>query len=194
MSAVILTQRQPAPARRAQVRQGRCLVGAQIDPIADRGQRSPLSRADWLVRDPHPSGTTPRTCARRSSRPPHASCMGSADETKGAASRFFLPRACHTRCQAVRTRAAPPLHRQRGSRCRCRRACLGAAPRRPSCCLTYSFSYSMGWCCGGRLCSSSGGNRRKSESQVGIHPVLPAPPSVFVRGVFVRGSLRQLVI
>ena len=27
-----------------------------------------------------------------------------------------------------------------------------------------------GWCCGGRLCSSSGGNRRKSESQVGIHP------------------------
>ena len=35
-----------------------------------------------------------------------------------------------------------------------------------------------------------GGNRRKSDSQVGIHPVLPAPPSVFVRGVFVRGSLR----
>ena len=39
-------------------------------------------------------------------------------------------------------------------------------------------------------CSSSSSNRRKSDSQVGIHPVLPAPPSVFVRGVFVRGSLR----
>ena len=61
--------------------------------------------------------------------------------------------------------------------CAPRPACLGAAPRRPSCCLTSSFSYSMGWCCGGRLCSSSGGNRRKSESQVGIHPVFPSPPS-----------------
>ena len=61
--------------------------------------------------------------------------------------------------------------------CAPRPACLGAAPRRPSCCLTSSFSYSMGWCRGGRLCSSSGGNRRKSESQGGIHPVLPSPPS-----------------
>ena len=61
--------------------------------------------------------------------------------------------------------------------CAPRPVCLGAAPRRPSCCLTSSFSYSLGWCFGGRLCSSSGSTRRKSESQVGIHPVLPSPPS-----------------
>eukprot|EP00964_Phaeocystis_antarctica_P130005 scaffold93818_cov62-Phaeocystis_antarctica.AAC.8 len=38
-----------------------------MDPIADRGQRSPLGRAEGQARDPHPSGTIPRTCARRSS-------------------------------------------------------------------------------------------------------------------------------
>ena len=35
--------------------------------------------------------------------------------------------------------------------CAPRPVCLGAAPRRPSCCLTSSFSYSLGWCFGGRL-------------------------------------------
>ena len=37
-----------------------------MDPTADRGQRSPLRRAEGQARYPHPSGTIPRTCARRS--------------------------------------------------------------------------------------------------------------------------------
>ena len=86
----------------------------------------------------------------------------------------------YSTCPRVESPARPPQFQgTRGFVLQCapRPACLGAAPRRPSCCLTSSFSYSMGWCCGGRLCSSSGGNRRKSESQVGIHPVFPSPPS-----------------
>ena len=42
--------------------------------------------------------------------------------------------------------------------CAPRPACLGAVPRRPSCCLFNIFLQLLtGWCCGGRLCSSSGG-------------------------------------
>ena len=50
---------------------------------------------------------------------------------------------------------------------------------------TYVYLYQALPC---QTCSSSGGNRRKSESQVGIHPVLPSPPS----DVCVRAARRTL--
>ena len=83
----------PAPARRAQVHQGRRLVGGQMDPTADRGQRSPLGRAEGQARYPHPSGTIPRTCARRSTARsmPLAHGLGRRDDDP--APRFTLPRA-----------------------------------------------------------------------------------------------------
>ena len=48
---------------------GRCEL-----PTADREQRASFGGADGQARHPHPSGTTPRTRARRSERTPHDYC------------------------------------------------------------------------------------------------------------------------
>ena len=68
-------------------------------------------------------------------------------------------------------------------------ACRAVDPERVRLDASAESSGSALFICERRRCSSSGGNRRKSAAE-GIHPVLPSPPSVFVRGVFVRGSLR----
>ena len=56
-----------------------------MDPAAGMGQRPPCGLADGQARASCPSGTTPRTCARRRPRQIHASCSGSPGETTAQA-------------------------------------------------------------------------------------------------------------
>ena len=74
------------------------------------GQRPPCGRADGQARASCPSGTTPRTCARRRPRQIHASCSGSPGETTAQPCPWTpLPRARVARWQAMRMCAMPPL-------------------------------------------------------------------------------------
>ena len=95
----------------------------------------------------------------------------------------------YSTCPRVESPARPPQFQgTRGFVLQCapRPACLGAVPRRPSCCSTSSYSYLRGGAVVVDSARRRGGTdvSRKSESQVGIHPVLPSPPSdVFVLGL-----------
>ena len=61
-----------------------------MDTSAERELSPSNGRADGQARDPHPSGTTPRMRARRSSRTLHAFCLRSRRRDERAASPFTL--------------------------------------------------------------------------------------------------------